>query len=292
MYSPDDIRTFWEGTRAELDKISMEAHFSPAPEQSGREFVTQCVTLTSFGGIRIQAWYSTPKDNPRGKFPAILAVPGYSGTKQIPTHLIVQGYAVLTLFPRSQGESKAEWQVEFGTHLTYHLTEPDKYYYRGAYMDCVRGFDFLVSRLEIDASRIGMWSRSQGGGLTLTTAALDRRVKAAVVEEPFLCNYPLAIDVKTHPYAELGEYLERHPEHKGRALETLAYFDPLNLVEWITCPVLVNIGMKDEICPYHTIVPVFERIRSQKSLMVYPNLAHSPCTDFNNHAKHWLDLYL
>ena len=292
MYAPNDLREFWEGTRADLDKIPMQPELSPAPEQSAREFDTQCVTLTSFGGIKLRGWYSVPKDNPRGKCPAILAVPGYSGSKQIPTHLVAQGYAVLTLFPRSQGESKAEWQIESGTYLTYHITDRDRYFYRGAYMDCVRGIDFLVSRPEIDAARIGMWSRSQGGGLTLATTSLDGRIKAGVAEEPFLCNYPLSIEVKTRPYAELGEYLEAHPEQKETVLETLAYFDPLNLVEMISRPTLVNIGMEDDVCPYHTIVPVFERIKSQKALMTYPDLGHSSCTDFNNQAKNWLDLYL
>ena len=292
MYSPNDIQEFWEGTRAVLDKIPIEPELSPAPEQSAREFDTYNVTLTSFGGIKLRGWYSVPKDNPRGKCSAILAVPGYSGSKQIPTHIVLQGYAVLTLFPRSQGESKAEWQIESGTYLTYHITDRDQYYYRGAYMDCVRGIDFLASRAEVDADRIGMWSRSQGGGLTLATSSLDGRVKAGVAEEPFLCNYPLAIEVKTNPYVELGEYLSQHPDQKERALETLAYFDPLNLVEMITRPMLVNIGMKDDVCPYHTIVPVFERIVSHKALMIYPNLGHSSSADFNNHAKNWLDLYL
>ena len=36
MYSPNDIREFWEGTRAALDKIPMQPELSPAPEQSGQ----------------------------------------------------------------------------------------------------------------------------------------------------------------------------------------------------------------------------------------------------------------
>jgi hypothetical protein len=50
-------------------------------------------------------------------------------------------YATLSLYPRSQGES-AEWQIEHGTRLIYHVTDQERYYYRGAYMDCVRGIDF------------------------------------------------------------------------------------------------------------------------------------------------------
>ncbi|MCH8832002.1 MAG: acetylxylan esterase [Chloroflexi bacterium] len=47
-------------------------------------------------------------------------------------------------------------------------------------MDCVRGIDFLNSRSEIDSSRIGVWGFSQGGGLTLGIATLDRRMSERV----------------------------------------------------------------------------------------------------------------
>jgi cephalosporin-C deacetylase len=206
---------------------------------------------------------------------------------------VQQGYAVLTLYPRGQGESRAEWELEEATKLTYHPTDRDRYYYRGGYADCVRGIDFLTSREEVDGERIGMWGRSQGGGLTLVTASLDTRLKAGVAEEPFLCNYPVAIEVgKKRPYVELSEYLSAHPSDREAVLATLDYFDPMSLAAWITCPVLVNIGMKDETCPFQTIIPVFEKIQSQKALMVYPELGHSPCTDFNNHAQNWLARYI
>ncbi len=71
----------------------------------------------------------------------------------------------------------------------YHVTDKEKNYYRGAYMDCLRGVDFLSAREEVDSGRKGMWSRSQGGGFTLATAAQDPRLRAAVAEEPFLCSY-------------------------------------------------------------------------------------------------------
>lgn len=288
-----ELRAFWDDTREELQHVDPAAELAPAPQLSGREYTTQAVVLTSYGGQRLRGWYSTPNDRPlRGRLPAVLAVPGYSGVKAIPTQVVENGFALLTLFPRAQGDSKAEWDLPFGTKLTYYLTDRDQFYYRAGYMDCLRGIDFLACRPEVDPDRIGMWSRSQGGGFTLATAALDPRVAAAVAEEPFLCNYPVAVDVTTNPYVELYEYLQQHPDEREQALETLAWFDPLNLVDAITCPTLVNIGMRDETCPYRTIAPVFERIRTLKSLMVYPDLGHQTSTDFNRHAIAWLQRYL
>jgi cephalosporin-C deacetylase len=289
--SADTIDRFWKRTLSELAEVPMDALVEPAPAQSGREYTTSLVTLTSLGGIRIRGWFSVPNDGTC--FSAIMAVPGYSGNKPIPVHLVQQGYAVLTLFPRGQGESKDEWELEEATKLTYHPTDRERYYYRGGYADCVRGIDFLTSREELNGERIGMWGRSQGGGLTLATASLDSRLKVGVAEEPFLCNYPVATEIgKKQPYLELSEYLSNNPNEREAVLDTLTYFDPMSLASRITCPVMVNIGMKDETCPFQTIMPVFERIQSHKALMIYPDLTHAPCTDFNNHAKNWLDQYI
>ncbi|HIM37769.1 MAG TPA: hypothetical protein EYM38_07095 [Dehalococcoidia bacterium] len=290
---PADLMEFWERTKKELAKTELNASLEEVPDLSGRDYTTYGVAMDSFQGHRIRAWYSVPKDvSAKRGLPAVLAVPGYGGAKPIPTYLATAGFAILTLFPRGQGESLEEWALEFGTKLTYHIEDKEEYYYRGAYMDCLRGLDFLCYRQEIDSERLGMWSRSQGGGLTLATAALDPRLQVAVAEEPFLCNYPVAIDVETRPYAELGEYLAQHPEQRQSILRTLAYFDPINLAESISCPILMDIGMKDPTCPYPTIMPVFEKIPGHKAIHVYPDLNHNPCTDFNAHAMSWLRRYL
>ena len=173
--SPADLHAFCRRTTETLQQTPVRATCTDAPAQSGREYVTSLVQLDSFEGKRLRAWYSVPKDRgPGGRVPAVLAVPGYGGDKPIPTHLAVSGFAVLTLYPRGQGESCQEWTLEHSTKLTYHVMDKERFYYRGAYMDCVRGLDFLASRPEVDATRLGMWSRSQGGGLTPATSAGER----------------------------------------------------------------------------------------------------------------------
>lgn len=288
------VSDFWNATRSILNETPVDAALTECPERSGREYETWNVALNSYGSQRLRGFYTVPRHAPpSGKFPAMLAVPGYGGAKEIPYHVVMYGFAVLTLFPWAQGESIVEGDLPEGvTKLTYNVTDKATYYYRAAYMDCVRGVDFLAARDEVDSNRIGMWSRSQGGGFTLATAALDHRLAAAVAEEPFLCNYPVAIDIDTRPYHELRNYVHEHPEQREAMLDTLRYFDTLTLADAITCPILANIGMADTTCPYETVMPVFDRIKAQKSLLVYPDLTHSPCADFNVHALNWLKRYL
>ncbi len=73
-------------------------------EKSGREYLTYRVVMASYGGRRIRAWFSLPKQRASNRpLPAVMTAPGYSGNKPIPVHFTVAGYAVLTLFPTAQG---------------------------------------------------------------------------------------------------------------------------------------------------------------------------------------------
>ena len=296
----DAIRNFWEQTRAELDEVEMDGRVEPVEESDvfsmeGRikTRTIHRVMMSSFERRRIRAWYAVPSGQaPSGGWPAIMEVPGYGGTMPLPTHLVQYGYATLSLYPRGQGESLKEWEIEHGTRLVYNVTDRYRYYYRGAYMDCVRGVDFLSSRPEVDGSRIGVWGFSQGGGLSLATAALDHRVSTAVAGVPWLCNFPLAADITTAPYVELHDYLAEHPGQRDAVMDTLAYFDQLSLADSITCPTLIASAIIDEVHPLRTVMPVFEKIPAMKSIIVYPDLEHEYRSDFTHHGKSWMDRYL
>ncbi|MFL2626692.1 MAG: acetylxylan esterase [Dehalococcoidia bacterium] len=290
------LDNFWNNTIEELHSIAMSEELVEDLDSSARDYNTYKVVLSSFEAKKIRGIYSVPTTrSSKGIFPAILRVPGYSATTlTLDKHfaLVLSGFTVLSLWPRGQGESTEEWSLEHSTKLTYHIEDKEKYYYRGAYMDCVRGIDFLASRPEVDKDAIGMWGRSQGGGYTLATASLDARLAAVVAEQPFLSNYPTSSTLSSTPYVEITDYIKEHSDQTEKILDTLSYFDTLNLVKNITCPVAVNIGMIDPICPPETIMPVFEKIPALKNLTVYQDLAHESCADFNVLAMDWLKKYL
>ena len=54
----------------------------------------------------------------------------------------------------------------------------------------------------------------------------------------------------------------------------------------------MNAVMIDEIHPYRTIMPVFERIPTMKSVIVYPDAEHGTRADFARHTLNWLDRYM
>jgi len=51
--------------------------------------------------------------------------------------------------------------------------------------DAMRSIDYLMSRPEVDSSRIGCMGLSSGGTHTMFTAALDERIRVAVISGAF-----------------------------------------------------------------------------------------------------------
>jgi cephalosporin-C deacetylase-like acetyl esterase len=91
---------------------------------------------------------------------------------------------------RGHGNSKDDVDPGFPGYILYNLQDKEKYIYRGAYMDCVRGVDFLCSRPEVDVTRIAVEGASQGGALTFTTAALNNdRIAVCAPQVPFLSTF-------------------------------------------------------------------------------------------------------
>ncbi len=293
----DALDSFWSQVRSELDETGLDAHVEPMTETVDRLVTTWRVTLTSLGGVRVRAYLSVPETGANEPLPAVMYTPGYGGdTPHSAMYGLCydKGIALLTLYPRGQGESSEFWQVPAGlTKLTMGLEAPDQHYYRQAYADCMRGIDFLASRPEIDSERIGVIGLSQGGGLTLAMASLDERVRCAVAHEPFLCNYPVAVETATTgPYLELAAYFEDHPAERERALETLAWFDPLTLAHRIACPTFISIGRADTTCPPETIRPVYDRIEAFKGLIEIPNAGHGWYYLYRDFDDLWLRRFL
>src|SRR5262249_56017765 len=116
----------------------------------------------------------------------------------------------------------------------------------------------------------------QGGGLTITTAAMRPEVRAAAAGAPYLCGFLDAIELThTYPYEEINDYLRRYPDSRQQVANTVAYFDGINFADKITCPIIVNIGLQDNVCPPETGYALFNKIRAMdKQLYTYDGHGH------------------
>ena len=283
----EKINRFWQETLATSAQVPLETEVEKVKDYLPYEKYR--VTYRSTDGVRIRAYLARPieAEKASARLPAIVTVPGYGGWQQgIMLDECMRGYIVLQIYPRSQGESADLWKIDGPDKLTWHLDRPESYYYGEAYLDIIRGVDYLVSRPDVDSTRIGAMGTSQGGGLVLGLAALDPRVKAVTAHLPFMCNFRLTATIEGSLVRKL---LQQYGDMNENSFNTLDYFDPYVLAHQIKVPTLVSAGGKDQTCPAAGIRSVFDRLGGIKALAYYPELPHTSCGDFYKMSWEWMD---
>jgi cephalosporin-C deacetylase len=272
---PDDFDAFWNDVQRQTEAIPLEPEMVPEALRSSADIEVFQVFYTSLDRVRIAAWYCRPTHRTE-PMPAMLLLPGYQAEPPIPKEWACKGYAALSVAPRGKLRSHAQFNPGYPNLLTYNIIDRHTYTYRGFYVDAWRGIDFLLSRSEVDPARIGVTGSSQGGGLTITTAAMRQEVRAAAAGAPYLCGYMDAIELtRTYPYEEINDYLRQHPHSLQAVADTVAYFDGINFADKITCPIIVNIGLQDNVCPPETGYALFNEIQAvDKKLYTYDGHGH------------------
>ncbi|MCP4455253.1 MAG: acetylxylan esterase [Planctomycetes bacterium] len=272
--APPDLRAFWDEARQMLKRVPPQYKLTPVPQ--GGTAHTDCflVEMRSLGDVRIRAWLEVPKTS--GPHPAMLRVPGYTGAMW--PMKSVADMVVLSLDIRGHGNSRDDVPgIESGgDFLLRGMNDPKSNFYRGAIMDCVRGVDFLASRTDVDASRIGVTGGSQGGMLSLATAALDKRIAVCAPDIPFVSDAMKTFHMTQWPGSIIRGWIASDPTHNTWTLAqaTCRYFDSENLAGWIECPVFMGIGLQDPVCPAPTNFAGYNQIRSPKAYRVYPWAGH------------------
>lgn len=272
---PDDFDAFWSDTLSAMDGVPPDASFERVEMRSTDRVDVFDVRYDSYDGLRIAAWYCKPKGD--GPFPGLLIVPGYVSEPMVPKQWAERGYAALSVSPRGKLRSNAEFNPGYPGLLMHNATDRDSYAYRGFYSDAIRAFDLLEARPEIDSSRVGVHGSSQGGALTLLVCGLRaEQVTAAAAGAPYLCSMMDAATLThSYPYQEINDHLRLYPDDEPAIRATYDYYDIHNFASAISSPIIVNIGLQDDVCPPETGYALFDAISSaDKKLYPYEGCGH------------------
>lgn len=265
-HRPPDFDAFWADVLAQTKAIGPRPQSERVALRSTPEVNVFRIHFDSLDRVRIAGWYCLPTAGPR-PLPGILQLPGYIQDPPIPRRLAAKGYAVLSVGPRGKIGSNAQFNPGYPGLLTHNIVDRNTYAYRGFYMDAVKAFDFLLGRPEVDASRIAVQGASQGGVLSVVTAALCPQVRAAVIGVPYLCAFRDSVNLAgTNPYQEIADYLRLYPERADVVWNTLEYFDGLHFASLIRCPTLIYVGLQDNVCPPATGYALFRTVSSENKM--------------------------
>lgn len=296
-----DLKEFWDRARAELATVEPHFQMKEMPEKSSKYKKYYHATMLSLGGDTVQAYVTIPTGKgAKAKTYAKLKAGKY------PVHIIYMGYnsdvfdlntddnEFIQIEVSVRGQALNKPTNKYGDWIQWKLENPEEYYYRGAFMDCVRAIDFACWLPQADISRLYAEGGSQGGAFTMAAAALDDRLAAVCPYITFLSDYPHYFKIVSWPADPVINKAHQLGMSEEQMYRNLSYFDIKNLARWIDCPVYMGVGLQDVTCPNHTNFAGFNLVNAPKDYHVYPHFGHHVDYDhwspailewFNKYAK-------
>ncbi|MDQ8197072.1 acetylxylan esterase [Pelagicoccus enzymogenes] len=285
---PADFDSFWNGQLESLKKIDLRPLKTPYSELNTPGANVYKVRYQSWGKLNGEApFYGVlTEPNKEGKFPAVLQVPGagvrsYSGNVELAEAGFIAFQIGIHSIPIDlEGDVYPNLRYA-GLHnyWAYNLNDREEYYFRRVFLGCVKALDVLTSHPNWDGETLVVYGGSQGGFLSIVTAALDKRVTGLVA------NYPAYCDVTGTLHDRAGGWPKMFNHERYRhedMIATTAYYDGVNFAKRLTVPGSFAFGYNDTVCPPTSMYSAYNVITAPKDLTIQVDMGHGPSNAFRD----------
>ncbi|MDD4921965.1 MAG: acetylxylan esterase [Bacteroidales bacterium] len=291
---PADFQQFWDQAKADAAKIPMDVRMVLLPERCTGKVNVYHVSVQNYQmGARLYGMLCVPVAE--GKYPALLELPGagvraYKGdlqnaekgviTFQIGVHGIPVNLPAEVYDNLSKGALKG--------YPAFNLEDKDEYYYKRVYLGCLRAVDLIYSLPQFDGSNLIVYGGSQGGALSMVTAALDSRVKGLVAFFPAMCNLSEMTKYINNTELDLSLMFNHPIKITPDKLETTNYYDVVNFVPQIKVPGFYSFGYNDLICSPFSIFSAYNVVTAPKELFIVKETGHYTVPKQTQAAWTWM----
>lgn len=281
---PVDFAAFWNRTLEMTGTHPLDIELTPVDH--GLETVDAFdVSFSGFAGQQVRGWFLAPRAR-SGALPCVVEFIGYGGGRGFPTDWLLwpsSGFAYLVMDTRGQGSAWRRGDTpdpegsepQFPGFMTRGILDPHTYYYRRLFADAVRAVEAAAELDRVDAERIAVAGRSQGGGVALAASGLSDLVRAVMPNVPFLSHFRRATEITdAMPYGEIAAYCRVHRDRVETVFATLAYFDGLSFARRSYADALFSTALMDRTCPPSTVFAAYNHYAGPKQIRVYPYNDH------------------
>jgi len=298
---PPDFDAFWAVGKEALAKLPLDLRLTPLPEWSTGtvdvyQVNVQNVGVDIAGTSRLFGILAEPKAE--GKYPAVLNPPG-AGVRPYRGLIDLAEKGMITLqigihgipVTLDAGVYDALRVAGLSGYQNFNLDNRERYYYRRVYLGCVRANDVLASRAKWDGKNLAVTGGSQGGALSIVTAALDPRVKGLAAAYPALSDTTGYVHERAGGWPHM--FRNEKDGHRTEAkLKTIGYYDVVNFARRVKVPGLYTWGYNDETCPPTSMFAAYGVIPGWKSLLLALETGHNQTPEQQEKMNRWLESLL
>lgn len=286
---PPDFEQFWEEAKGQLAKIPVKPVLTLIPERCTDKVDVYHVSIDNIKG-KIYGILCKPKAE--GKYPAILHVPG-AGIRSYYGDIWSAENGMITFQVGIHGipvnlEQKVYDNLGSGAlngYQTANLDDRDNYYYKRVYLGCVRAVDFIESLDCFNGRDIAVTGGSQGGALSIITAALDSRINYLAA------FYPALSDLTGYLHGRAGGWPHMFRDNftnKPEKVETSKYYDVVNFARFVKVPGWYSWGYNDNVCPPTSMHAAYNVIPGPKELLLFQETQHWTFSEQQELKNNWL----
>ncbi|MGK2861005.1 MAG: acetylxylan esterase [Chitinophagaceae bacterium] len=292
--NPADFVGYWNRAKVELGGIPLDARMTLIPERCTVNINVYHVNIQNYKpGTRLYGILCVPKKD--GKYPAILKVPG-AGVRPYFGDIATAEKGFITLEIGIHGipvnlDPSVYNNLMSGALSGYwnnNLDDKDRYYYKRVYLGCVRANDFIESLPQYDGKNLGVTGGSQGGALSIITAALDSRVKFLAAFYPALSDLTGYLENRAGGWPHLFDKNNLDFNNKKEKIETAGYYDVVNFARLIKIPGMYSWGFNDEVCPPTSMYAAYNVITAPKELLLAQETGHWTYPEQTEKLNSWL----
>lgn len=276
---PDDFNAFWQTKVKELSQIPANAVLKF--DDSGKTNVDYWkITMDGYNNTHIQGQLARPEKGQ--EFPALLIVQWagvYALQKNWVTDRARDGWLALDIeahdLPIDKPESfyKDQFAGPLKNYWSIGNDNRETSYYLRMYLSAYQALEYLKSRPDWNHKTLVVMGDSQGGMQTIMLAGLHPDDLTAALALVPAGGDMLAPEVGRAP-GWPAWYFNIDGKDPAKVHEASRYFDIANFAPHIKCPVLVGLGLRDEVCPPSSVLAAVNQIKSRKEVVILPKSGH------------------
>ena len=291
---PKDFEAFWQGVISQARKTDLNPTKRLLPERCTKDVNVYEVSFQNLqDNYRTYGILCVPVKE--GRYPALLRVPG-AGVRPYGGDVWTASQGAITLEIGIHGisvtmDQKVYDDVFNGALMGYwefNMDDRDKHYYKRVVAGCIRALDYIEQYTPWNGKELGVTGSSQGGFLTLATAALDKRITYYAPVHAALCDHTnslrgVACGWPHYFYWNKGKGQEKQ-------IEVSRYYDGVNFARLITDRQngWFSFGYNDDVVPPTTSYATYNVVKGPKELSPYQQTWHFWYQEQRDEWEEWL----